>query len=311
MINLKKMFSIYRENKKGLAYRVLRKTCSSWMPDAMYLKILYRIFIGKQLHLKNPLTYNEKLQWLKLHDHNPLYTTMVDKFAVKQYVASKIGEEYIIPTIGVWDSPEQIDFSILPNQFVLKTTFGGGGSDLIICKDKSLLDIDESRKYLSGYMKQNSYKHLKEWPYKNVPHRIIAEKLLEEPGKESLTDYKVMCFNGVAKLVELHMGRYTGKHTQDFYDRDWHKTELSQGVYGECSDYIVEKPQKFEEMLRLSELLSESIPHVRVDWYIINHQLYFGEMTFFDGSGLCPWDKDEYDMLLGSWIDLSKVDVNN
>lgn len=298
------LLELLKTNKREFIYRFIRKTCSGWMPDAMYLKILYRLFVGKQLNLNNPQTYNEKLQWLKLYDHNPVYTTMVDKYAVKKYVADKIGEDYVIPTLGVWDNPGEIDFSILPNQFVLKTTFGGGGEDLIICKDKSSLDIEASIKYLTGYMKQDSYRFLKEWPYKNVPRRIIAEKYMEEPGKPSLTDYKVMCFNGVAKLIELHNGRYTDGHTQEFYDRDWNKTKITQGSYGDVSDTLVERPEKLEEMLRLSEVLAEGIPHVRVDWYIIVNHLFFGELTFFDSSGFDDFIPEEYNYILGEWISL-------
>ncbi len=308
MKSLSKLYFIFKNDKKDFVYRIVRKTCSSWMPDTMYLKLLYKLLVGKRLNLKNPQTYNEKLQWLKIHDHNPLYTTMVDKYAVKKYVSEKIGAEYVIPTLGVWDNPEDVDFSILPNQFVLKTTFGGGGNDVVICKDKASLDVEATVKYMKGFMKQDSYRHLKEWPYKNVPRRVIAEKYMEESGKASLTDYKVMCFNGVAKLIEYHEGRYTDNHTQDFYDRDWHKTAITQGSYGEMSDVIAERPSKLEEMLILSEILAKDIPHVRVDWYLIDNHLYFGELTFFDGSGLVPWDNDSDDLLLGSWITLP---VNN
>lgn len=304
MRSLKELHSIYRDDKKEFIYRIVRKLCSGWMPDDLYLKLLYLIFIGKQLNLKNPQTYNEKLQWLKLYDHNPLYTTMVDKYAVKKYVANKLGEEFIIPTLGVWNRPEEIDFSLLPNQFVLKTTFGGGGGDVLICKDKTSLNTEDAIKYMSAFMNQDSYKNLKEWPYKNVPRRVIAEKYMEEPGKTSLTDYKVMCFNGVARLIELHNGRYTDGHTQVFYDRDWNKTNITQGSYGDVSDTLAERPEKLEEMLKLSEVLSKDIPHVRVDWYIINNKLYFGELTFFDSSGFDDFIPDEYNYILGEWISL-------
>ncbi len=304
MRNIKELYSIFRKDKKDFIFRIVRKSCSGWMPDDLYLKILYRIFVGKRLNLNNPQTYNEKLQWIKLHDHNPIYTTMVDKYAVKKYIKEKIGEEYVIPTLGVWNTPKDIDFSLLPNQFVLKTTFGGGGNDVYICKDKATLNAEEAIKYMSGFMKQNSYKYLKEWPYKNVPRRVIAEKYMEESGKTSLTDYKVMCFNGIAKLIELHNGRYTDGHTQDFYDRDWNKTNITQGSYGDVSNTLVERPEKLEEMLRLSEILAKDIPHVRVDWYIIDNRLYFGELTFFDSSGFDDFIPDEYNYILGEWISL-------
>lgn len=266
--------------------------------------MLYYAAIGKRLHLKHPRTYTEKLQWLKLYDHNPLYTTMVDKYAVKQYVADIIGDNYVIPTIGVWERPEDIDFMMLPNQFVLKTTFGGGGNEIVICRDKLSLDIDKAVSHMKRYMDQDMYKTSREWPYKNVSHRIIAEKYMEEPGVSSLTDYKVMCFNGKVKLIELHLGRYTDDHTQDFYDRDWNRIPIAQGSYKTVSSKDVRCPAKFDEMIRLSEVLAMNIPHVRVDWYIINERLYFGELTFFDASGFDPFIPDEYNYILGDWIEL-------
>ena len=297
----------YKNDKKALVIRIFKAWFGDWLPDGMYLKVLYWLYIGKRLDLKNPKTYNEKLQWLKIHDRNPLYTTLVDKYAVKEYVGNIIGYEHIIPTIKVWDRLEDIDFTDLPDQFVLKTTFGGGGRDLIICKDKNGLEREAAINYLKFFfLEQDAYRTLREWPYKNVPRKLIVEKYMEEPGRESLIDYKVMCFNGVAKLIEYHEGRYTERHTQDFYDRAWNKTDISQGEYGELSEEVAKRPVLLDEMLRLSEMLAKDIPHVRVDWYIVNSKLYFGEMTFFDGSGLVPWDKD-YDLLLGSWIDLSGV----
>lgn len=306
MKKISEIVSIYKKNKKAFYHKFLIKTCGGWMPDALYLKLMYRLLVGRPLNLKNPQRYNEKLQWLKIHDHNPLYSTLVDKYAVKDYVANLIGKQHVIPTYGVWNSLDEVDFDSLPNQFVLKTTFGGGGSDLIICKDKSQLDKEHTVNHLRHYMCQDLYRASREWPYKNVPHRIIAEKYMEEPGMPSLIDYKVMCFNGVAKLIEYHLGRYTDTHTQDFYDRDWNKTDITQGRYGEMSDVVAERPPLLEEMLRLSEVLSKDIPHVRVDWYMVKGQLYFGELTFFDGSGYVPFDRDEDDFMLGSWIKLPK-----
>lgn len=307
---LSRWYSFYKNDKKVFVYRIFNKTCSSWMSDALYLKFLYWLFVGKRLNLINPQTYTEKLQWLKIYDHNPLYTTMVDKYAVKQFVAEKIGEEYVIPTFGVWDSLEEVEFDSLPNQFVLKTTFGGGGYDLVICKDKTKQEKDEIIDYMKGFMKQDQYRSWREWPYKNVPRRILAEKYLEEPGKSSLTDYKVLCFNGEAKLIELHNGRYTDNHTQDFYDCKWNKMPITQG--GEdISDDVAEKPKLLNKMIQLSNVLSKDIPHVRVDWYIINSQLYFGELTFYDASGFDPFVPDEYNYIIGDWIILPQMKLNN
>lgn len=270
--------------------------------DEEYLKKLYKFRMGKELDLNNPETFNEKLQWLKIHNRNPLYTTMVDKYAVKKYVADKIGEKYIIPTLGVWDNVEDITFNKLPKQFVLKCTHDSGG--IVICKDKSVLDFNEAKKKLKKSLETNFFLKWREWPYKNVKRRIIAEEFLEDANANELVDYKVLCFNGEPKIVEVHKGRFNGKHTTDNYDIFWNKTDIEQYDLPK-SDEIMPKPAFLEEMLRLSKLLSKDLVHVRVDWYFANNRLYFGELTFFDGSGfnLFCGDADE---LLGSWIKLPK-----
>lgn len=270
--------------------------------DEEYLKKLYKFRMGKELDLNNPETFNEKLQWLKIHNRNPLYTTMVDKYAVKKYVADKIGKKYIIPTLGVWDNVEDIAFNKLPKQFVLKCTHDSGG--IVICKDKSVLDFNEAKKKLKKSLETNFFLKWREWPYKNVKRRIIAEEFLEDANANELVDYKVLCFNGEPKIVEVHKGRFNGQHTTDNYDIFWNKTDIEQYDLPK-SDEIMPKPAFLEEMLRLSKLLSKDLVHVRVDWYFANNRLYFGELTFFDGSGfnLFCGDADE---LLGSWIKLPK-----
>ena len=274
------------------------------MSDEKYLKSLFKAETGKELNLDDPKTFNEKLQWLKLHDRKPIYTTMVDKYAVKKYVADIIGEEYIIPTLGIWDSFDEIDFDALPDQFVLKCTHDSGG--LVICKDKTQLDKEAARRKISSCLKCNYYYKYREWPYKNVRPRIIAEKYMEDEYGTGLKDYKVLCFNGEPKLIELHQGRYTDHQTQDIYDTAWNKTTLSQTG---LSDYQVSSDavpmlDTLSEMLKLSTILSQNIPHIRVDWYSIKGKLYFGELTLYDGSGLDPWDNPEDDLMLGSWIKL-------
>jgi hypothetical protein len=224
-------------------------------------------------------------------------------------VSNKIGQQYVITTLGVWDNANLINWDVLPDKFVLKSTNGGGGIGVIICKNKEILDKNDAIKRLNHSLAQDIYKSHREWPYKNVSHQIIAEELLEEPSKTSPDDYKVMCFDGKVKLIEYHVGRYSEHHTQDFYDRDWNKTAITQGAYGEFSEEVAPRPALLEEMIRLSEILAEGIPHCRVDWYLVNNKLYFGEITFFDGSGLCPFDKYEDDLLLGSWITLPEKTV--
>lgn len=252
--------------------------------DERYIKRYFECTIGKKLDLENPKTFNEKLQWLKLHDRNPEYTKMVDKYLVKEYVANIIGKEYIIPTLGVWDRAEDIDFEKLPDKFVLKCNHNSG-LGMCICKDNSKLDVPRTRALLNKGLAQNYYLHGREWPYKDVIRRIIAEEYIEDGiGKSTLDDYKILCFNGEPKIIELHRGRFTSNHTQDFYDVKWNRLDLSQPDI--CNSHLtMEKPLLLDKMIELSTVLCAGIPHVRVDWYIANGRLFFGELTFFDGSG--------------------------
>lgn len=281
--------------------RLDRRHCFDWMPDSWYLRMKYKQCMGYALNLSNPKTFNEKLQWLKLHDRKPEYTMMVDKYAVRKYIADTIGEEYLIPLLGVWDNPDDIDFDALPNQFVLKCNHNSG-LGMCICKDKAKLDIAKVKAELRKGLKQDYYLTCREWPYKNVKRRIIAEKYMSDEGNEELSDYKVLCFNGEPKLIEVHKGRFYGNHTADNYDESWNKTDIEQYDLPK-SDKIMPKPVFLEEMLHLSKLLSKNLIHVRVDWYFTNNRLYFGELTFFDGSGYNLFCGDA-DGLLGSWIKL-------
>ena len=273
--------------------------------DETYLKWYYFFPMKRWPDLKNPKYNNKKLQWLKIHDNNPAYSKMVDKYEVKQYIGELLGQQYVIPTLGVWDRFDDIDFESLPNQFVLKCTHDSGG--LVICKDKPQLDIESARKKINKCLKKDYYLETREYPYKGVKPRIIAEKYMEQPEVSSLNDYKVLCFSGKAKLIEYHVARFTDKHTQDFYDAEWNKTSITQGGYSAVSDYCAPKPICLGEMIRLSELITQNMAHCRVDWYEIDGKLYFGEITFYDGSGIESFDKYEDDLLLGSWIDLSKA----
>ena len=278
---------------------------TAFIPDELYLHLAYKFYIGKKLNLKNPQTYNEKLQWIKLHDRKAIYTIMVDKVKVRDYVANKIGAQYLIPSLGVWDDPEKIDFDALPNQFVLKCNHNSG-TGMCICKDKSKLDIAKVKANLKRGLDENYFYHGREWPYKDVPRKILCEKFMVDESGDDLKDYKVLCFNGEPKLIELHKGRFTDHQTQDFYDTEWHKTTISQSGISifQVDNNVFPKPETLDEMLRLSRILAEGIAHIRVDWYSINGHLYFGELTFFDGSGLDPFDNPDDDLMLGSWITL-------
>ena len=243
----------------------------NWMSDEAFLKRKFKLRMGYELDLDNPKTFNEKLQWLKLYDRNPLYTKLVDKYEVRKYIAEKIGEEYLIPLVGgPWNSPEEIDFDALPDQFVLKCTHDSGS--VVICKDKSKLDIPAAKAKLSKHLKRNYYWTNREWPYKNVPPRIIAEKYMEDETGE-LRDFKFLCFNGIAKMIELHSGRFE-KHTQDFYDAQWKRLDIIQGV--PMADEQTPRPEFLDDMLEMSNEISKKFPHLRVDWYGIEGKLYLG-----------------------------------
>lgn len=279
------------------------QTCSklvcrfgTFLPDELYLKLQYRAKLDKKLNLKNPKTFNEKLQWLKLYDRKPEYTIMVDKYLAKKYVADKIGEEYIIPTLGVWDSVDEIDFDLLPNQFVLKCNHNSG-LGMCICKDKSKLDIAEVRRALANGLKQDYYHIGREWPYKDVPRKIIAEKYMGD----SLNDYKLMCFDGKIKCSFVCSDRSENLKVT-FFDNDWNRMPFIR--HYPASDNKIPKPINFDQMIELAEILSKDIPFLRVDFYEIDGKIYFGELTFYPGCGYEEFTPEEWDERLGSWIKL-------
>ncbi|MCD7847911.1 MAG: hypothetical protein LUG49_07815 [Oscillospiraceae bacterium] len=274
-----------------------------WMPDKMYLSLKFRVMMGKKLNLKNPQTFNEKLQWLKLYDRKPIYTTMVDKYEAKKYVANIIGEEYIIPTLGVWDSPDEIDFDLLPNQFVLKCNHNSGRG-MCICTDKSKLDIEAVKRGLQEGLNEDYYITNREWPYKDVPRKIIAEKYMVDESGYELKDYKLFCFDGFAKAMYIAMDRQstTEEMKWNFYDMQFQKLPFWNAHPN--SDSEIKRPDSFERMKKLAEKLSQGIPNVRVDFYDVDGQIYFGEMTFFHNSGLTQFHPEEWDEKFGEWIKL-------
>lgn len=263
--------------------------------------------MGKKLDLEHPLMYSEKLQWLKLYDRRPEYTVMVDKVKAKEYVASVIGKEYIIPTLGVWDNPDRIDFDSLPNRFVLKCNHNSG-LGMYICKDKSKLNIDEVKEGLREGLKQDFYVGGREWPYKDVPRLILAEEFLD-PGPDSkheggLQDYKFFCFDGQVKALFIAKDRDKGPHSTkfDFFDEKFNHLPFTNGHPN--AEIMPEKPRMFEEMKMLAAKLSKGIPHVRIDFYEVNGHVYFGEMTFFHWSGFTPFVPEEWDYKFGEWLSL-------
>ena len=257
--------------------------------------------MGRNLDLKNPKTFTEKLQWLKLYDRKPEYTSMVDKYAVKKLVADKIGSEHVIPLLGVWDNFDDIDFDSLPDKFVLKCTHNSGGG-LVICRDKSSLNITRIRDKFTKCLKENYFWGKREWPYKDVPPRIIAEEYMQDGDTLNLPVYKIFTFNGVPKLFQVIQDDKTSSETIDYFDTDWNRLNLRQNFPN--SKNPLPKPEHLNEMLELSAKLSEGIPHVRTDLYSINGRIYFSEYTFFSDAGLVGFTPPEWDEILGSWLTL-------
>lgn len=275
--------------------------------DKIYLKMIFRCFMGRKLNLRDPKTFSEKLQWLKLYNRKAEYTQMVDKYAVKKYVADIIGEEYIIPTLGVWDSVDEIDFDSLPEKFVLKTTHAGGGNGVVICKDKSTFDIQKAKRKLRRSMKSNPYLTLREWPYKNVKKRIIAEQFIEESGHNDLSDYKFFCFDGEPKYCQVIRDRNT-KETIDFYDMEWnHMPFVGLNPVAKHGMNPVAKPQHLSDMVMICRKLATGIPFSRIDLYVVNEKEYFGEITFYPASGLGEFTPNKWNVVLGQMIDLQAI----
>ena len=273
--------------------------------DKFFLEGVYYLTFNKRLNLKNPQTFNEKLQWLKLYNRRPEYTTMVDKYAAKEYVAGIIGEEHIIPTLGVWDSFDEIDFDALPDQFVLKTTHDSGS--VVVCRDKSRLDKDKAREILTKSLDNDFYLQGREWPYKNVPRRIIAEKYLQEAG--GLTDYKFTCFDGEVDNVMGCYERSSGVTKFYFFDKDWNLLRLNRRGKQAPEGFTMPKPKNVERMFEIASILSKGHPYVRVDMYNIDGHIYFGELTFFPDCGYDTNLLPETDNLFGGKIKLNKVDL--
>ena len=274
----------------------------SLIPDEKYLKIKFWASTGKKLNLNNPTTYNEKLQWLKLHDKRPEYTMMVDKYEVKEYVASIIGKEFVIPTLGIWERFDDIPFDDLPNQFVLKCTHDSGG--VVICKDKLNFDMNRARKIIQNSMKRNYFLTGREWPYKNVQPRIIAEEYMQDDLTSELRDYKFFTFNGIPRALFIATDRQkVNEDTKfDFFDMEFQHLPFTNGHPN--ASILPQKPITFDKMKYLAEKLAKGIPHLRVDFYEVNGKVYFGELTFSHWSGFMPFEPESWDYTFGSWLNI-------
>lgn len=297
------------------AYRVKRKFIKTYqkyftieypdtyiLSDKSFIKKFYKKRMGKKINLSKPQTFCEKQNWLKLYDRKPIYTVMVDKYLAREFVAERIGEEYLVPLLGVWDRAQDIDFSLLPNKFVLKCNHN---SDVVICKDKTSLNEEETIKKLDKQLKIDYYTHKREWPYKNVPRKIICEKFMENDDKSNPIEYKVFCFNGVPKYILVISGRFcSNEPTMDTYTINWEHTDLING--GPLAGDIYPKPECFDELCRLSKTLSSNTPFLRVDFNYWNNKLFFGELTLYDSAGFEKYKPEEWDRKLGDLIKLPK-----
>lgn len=274
-----------------------------FLPDKNYIQLFYFFRFKKKINFNNPVTFNEKLNWLKLNDRRDIYTTMVDKYEVKKYVSDIVGEEYVIPTLGIYDKFDEIDFDSLPDQFVIKCTHDSGG--IVICKDKSTLDKDNARKIINRCLKMNYYFSSREWPYKNVKPRIMIEPYLEDNEKKELIDYKFFTFSGVTKYLFIATNRQgAGKTYFDFFDMDFNHLDLTNGH--PMNPVTPDKPKNFDKMVQLSNKLSKGFPHIRVDFYEVNGKVYFGELTLYHNGGLVPILPEKYDIELGKNIKLPR-----
>lgn len=274
------------------------------LSDKYYLTMLYFGIFGKFINWRNPKTFNEKIQWLKIYNKNPLYSSLVDKYEVKTYVAQSIGGEHVIETLGIWDDANQIDFDSLPSKFVLKTTHDGGGKGIIVCKDKSSLNIQAAIKDLNDSLLRDSSLISREWVYRNVKRRIIAERYMEDSITHELPDYKFFVFNGKVKAMFVATERSTGDVKFDFFDENFNHLDIVQ-MHPQSSKPI-KKPAQFEQMKVLAEKLCQGIPFVRCDLYEVDNKVFFGELTFFHHGGFVPFHPSEWDEKLGSWIILPK-----
>lgn len=307
---MKKIVGYIKNPKKVIIY-LASKGFFDNMSDESYLKLRYWASMGRKLDLKNPQTLNEKLQWLKLYNHNPIYTAMVDKYDAKKVIEKVLGNKYIIPTLGIWNKFDEIDFDDLPNRFVLKCTHDSGG--LVICKDKSKLDLSTVKKTINKSMQSSYYKWGREWPYKDVRPRIIAEDYMEElnddgiPSGKALVDYKFFCFNGYAESVMVCTDRESGSPKFYFFDKDWNLKRYNIRGKNAPKGFTIPKPETMDEMFDVAANLSKGIPFVRVDLYSINNHIYFGEMTFFPDSGFDENLLYESDLYWGKLVNLDMV----
>lgn len=287
-------------------YNIYLNVIDHTLPDRALLSLKFKTSMHYKLRWDNPQTFSEKIQWLKLYGRTPINKVMSDKYLVKQYITEKIGEQYVIPLLGVWDKPEDIDFSKLPEKFVIKCNHNSG-TGMYICKDKSKMDVEKVCRELRKGLKEDYFIGSREYAYKDIPRKIIAEAYMEDEETKELRDYKFFCFDGEPKIMFIASGRSKGEHnvTFDFFDMGYNHLPFTNGHPNAI--VMPEKPKCFEEMKRLAAVLTQGIPHVRIDFYEANGHVYFGEFTFSHWGGMMPYKPEEWDYTLGSWIKLPKA----
>jgi len=288
----------------ALFFALSSRKLLNWMPDEWYLSAMWFTYFHRKFDWKNPQTFNEKIQWLKAKDHNPLYPTLVDKFAVRQFIRDAVGEECLIPLVGgPWKCFDEIDFSRLPERFVLKTTHDSGG--VVLCRDKASFDMQAAREKIERSLKRNYYWGGREWPYRNITPRIIAEQYMEGESGGELLDYKFMMFGGEHRCAFVCSNRFAGsKLNVTFFDPDWNRMPFERHYHADPQ--TLPKPACYDEMIRISKKLSAGLPFVRVDLYEVAGRAYCGEITLYPGSGMETFQPEDWDYKLGEWIDLRK-----
>lgn len=282
--------------------KIFIKNMLGLIPDSMYLKYRYRYYTKKKLNLKNPQTFNEKLQWLKLHNRKPEYTIMADKVEAKDYISKVLGEEFVIPTLGVWDRAEDVDFDLLPDKFVIKCNHNSG-LGMYVCTDKTKMDAEKVRRGLKLGLRQDYYACDREWPYKNIKRKIIAEKFLDDRSGHGLIDYKVFNFGGEPKLIQVDFDRFTG-HKKNLYNTNWELCDFEFN-YPSHPEVDIPKPKQLDKIIEASKILSKGHPYLRTDFYVVDDNVYVGEITFFPASGYGKFTPEEYDRVFGDMIKLN------
>lgn len=283
------------------------KKCPRLMPDKFYLSVLWKGVMGYEIDWKDPKTFNEKLQWLKLYDRKPEYTRMVDKYRAKQWVADKIGEQYVIPTLAVYNSVDEIDLDKLPDQFVLKCNHDSGG--VVICKDKASFDLEAAKSKLNKCLRHNFYWDTREWPYKNIERCVFAELFLDpSPNAHELFDYKFYCFNGEPKLfyITSDKGGYLPTK-EDFFDLNGNHLGVQDKQFLNNTVKTPDLPTRLDDMVRICRILAKDKAHLRVDFYEICGRVYCGELTFYENGGFCVFEPEEWNRRMGDWIILPEV----